>query len=31
MYVKVVVKGDPKAHFSITTTPLCSGGLNSIP
>ena len=26
-----LVEGDPKAHFSIATTPMCRGGHNSIP
>ena len=26
-----VVEGDPKAHFSIATTPKCRGGRNSFP
>ena len=25
------VKGDPKAPFSIATTPMCRGGHNSVP
>ena len=25
-----VVEGDPKAHFSIATTPSCRGGLYSV-
>ena len=29
--LKTVVEGDPKAPFSIATTPRCRGGLYSIP
>ena len=31
MLLATVAKGDPKAPFSIATTPMCRGGHNSFP